>query len=197
MPDPPVVQPGAPPPTARPPEPLPPAAQPPAPPVAAPAPLTILAADVPAPRAYERLLSRLDEATRVTVREVSFPLEMAGGSLRVGVRKALWRVQVRDALATLALGELVEGLRRVEVVVDETAGRTGREERGEADAARREAARAAAAASAVLQRVIAEFDAEIEDIDPLGEAANSFTVEGDDDEPAPDAAPPRVGYDGA
>ena len=119
--------------------------------------------------------------------EVSFPLELAGGTLRVGVRKTLWRVQVRDAIARLALGELVEGLRRVEVVVDESAGRTGREERFEVDEARRAAARAAASNSEVLRRLLTSFDAELEDVEPTGDGGAQFVPGGDDDDNAADA----------
>ncbi|MBM4389558.1 MAG: hypothetical protein FJ090_00435 [Deltaproteobacteria bacterium] len=129
---------------------------------------------VTAERAYERLLARLDEAARLSVRDVSFAIGLEAGTLRVGVRKPMWRDLVRDTLGRLDLAALVSGLRRVEVVIDDVLGRTGREARSDADLGRRAAAREAAGRSEAVKRLLAAFDAEIEDIEPTGKEPPVF-----------------------
>ncbi len=144
---------------------------------------------VTAERAYDRLLSRLDEAARLSVHDVSFALGLETGTLRVGVRKPMWRDLVRDTLGRLDLAALVTGLRRVEVVIDDAAGRTGREARSEADLGRRAAARDAANRSEAVRRLLAAFDAEIEDIEPTGAEPPVFNPA--DDEATDDDAAAR------
>ncbi len=115
--------------------------------------------------------------------DVSFAIGLEGGTLRVGVRKPMWRDLVRETLGRLDLAALVTGLRRVEVVIDDVRGRTGREARSEADLGRRAAARDAANRSEAIKRLLAAFDAEIEDIEPTGAEPSAFMPA---DEEAPD-----------
>jgi hypothetical protein len=136
---------------ARPSEPDP--AAPPAPP------LTLEAA-------WTVLLDALPGAERASVHAVTFPVSLAEGTLKVGVRKELWRARVRDLLGGVDLVALVPGARRVEVVVEGEAGTTGREAYADAELRRRTAARAAAEASEALQRVLVAFGAELDEVVP-------------------------------
>ena len=118
-------------------------------------------------RAWNRLLGALPPADRVSAHEVGVPISFVGGTLRIGVRRDLWRARLRDQLGALDLEALVPGGRRVEVVVELEDGRSGREVLAEEDQLRRAAARAAVEASEPVHRLIRAFDAELGEIVPF------------------------------
>ncbi len=119
---------------------------------------------------WARVLNALPASERVAVHDVALPLSVADGTFRVGVRKELWRVRVRDQLARIDLAAILPGLLRVDVVVVKEAGSTGREVITAADIERRAVARAAAEASEPIRKLMAMFDAELEEVTPAVEA---------------------------
>lgn len=123
-------------------------------------------APLPLEIAWSRVLAALGEAERVQVHDVAFPIGLVDGTFKVGVKRELWVRRVRDQLAQVDLAERVPGARRVDVVFAPETGTTGREALAAVDIERRAAARAAAEASEPLKRLMAIFDAELEEVHP-------------------------------
>ncbi len=135
-------------------------------------------------RAWLRLLAALPDVTRVTVHDVATPLAIEAGRLRVAVRTELWRGKVREHLSRLELGAILPGLGNVDVSVAAEEGKTGREELAEADVQRRADALTAARDSDAIKRLLAAFDAELEEVAPFvpdDALAVPVVVEGGDD----------------
>lgn len=118
--------------------------------------------------AWAAVLRQLPEAEAVAIHAVAFPIEVADGTFRVGVRLDLWRSRVRDAVGMVDLAALVPGARRVDVVVilAGSQGATGREIIADAELRRLAAARTAAEGSEVVRRLLDAFDGELEDVVP-------------------------------
>ncbi len=118
--------------------------------------------------AWLRLLAALPKAEAVAIHDVAFPIELAaGGVLRVGVRKELWRLRLREALGQMDLGRVIPGARKVDIVFTPELGRTGREVLAEVDVERRAEARAAAEASEPVRKLMLMFGAELEEVTPF------------------------------
>ena len=134
----------------------------PTPPAAPPQPPTLDAV-------WARVLAALPESERVAVHDVTVPLAVVDSTFRVGVRKELWRARVREQLGRVDLASILPGRQRVEVAVVKEAGSTGREVITATDIERRAAARAAAEASEPIRKLMAMFDAELEEVTPAVE----------------------------
>jgi len=135
-------------------------------------------------QAWLKLLAALPEAPRVHVHHVATPLAIEAGRLRVAVRTELWRRQVREHLGGLELGAILPGLGNVDVAVAVEDGKTGGEEISEADVQRRADALTAARDSDAIKRLLAAFDAELEEVAPFvpdDALAVPVVVEGGDD----------------
>lgn len=116
-------------------------------------------------QAWLKLLGPLSQPERIMIHDVGFPVSLEGGLLRVGIRKEQWRLRLRDALGQADLASV--GARRVEVIAEAEKGTTGRESLAAADLQRRAAARAAAEGADGVKRLIAAFDAELEEVTPI------------------------------
>ncbi|MSQ02038.1 MAG: hypothetical protein EXR71_09130 [Myxococcales bacterium] len=175
---------------ALPPPPSLPAAAPVTPERAAPPPVATAPPVEPQPldATWARVLAALPASERVAVHDVALPLSVGDGTFRIGVRKELWRARVRDQLARVDLAAILPGLRRVDVVVVKEAGSTGREVISAADLERRALARAAAETSEPLRRLMAMFDAELEEVTPTvspgADDVPGVVEDGPDDSPA-------------
>lgn len=104
----------------------------------------------------------------MTVADNTAFLGYADGAVHIAVRSEFNRTRVWDALKPVDFSEHFDGFRRLDLKVDDTTGRTGREAHQIADGARREAARKAAETAPAVLRVIAAFGGRLERVEPSG-----------------------------
>lgn len=101
------------------------------------------------------------------------------GSLRVGVRKEMWRLQVYDVLKKVDLSAFFPGFTRIDVALVAEGGATGRERRVAAEEQARVEARAKAEQSPVVRRLLEVLKGELEGADPVGEIRDTDALDED------------------